>query len=72
MSRRDFCVLGHACRLTDGTLILAGISTSHKLCPVYNNIIRGHMFGGYILQSMNNNINQTTVTYIGQVDLKGI
>ncbi len=69
---RDFCMLSASGYLAEDVWVSAAMSVEDGRVPAEKGYVRGHLeFGGYVIRSVPNMTEQSLVTYIGSVDLKG-
>jgi len=70
---RDFCIIYRLKANEDGSYLLAGKSVTHPKCPNQKGFIRGEVLeSGFLIKPKPGFPNVSIVTYITQVDLKGI
>lgn len=69
VSPRDFCTLV-GLRMVQDTVILVGISYTHKECPVNSSIVRGTVkLGTFICRRLSDST--SSLVYVAEVDLGG-
>ena len=72
ISGRDFCNLTHWRVLKNGAVLIIGCPTEHHACPAKRGLVRGRCeLGGWLLEPIGTNKDQTRVSYIVVLDLKG-
>lgn len=70
---RDFCILWHWQQTEEGAFVIIGRSVAHPDCPPQPGCIRGEIkASGYYIQPKRDDPTSSTVSYISQVNLKGL
>jgi len=71
--QRDFCLLRHRFDKPDGSFMLVARSIEHKLCPEEPDYTRGEILtSGFHIRQNEDNPNSSIVTYVANVDPKGL
>lgn len=71
-SPRDFTLISTAGRYDDTTLIESGVSVVDPRLPDEKGYVRGNILcGGYVIKECPGKSDQSEVTYVSQVELKG-
>jgi len=72
-ARRDFCLVIHWYRRTDGAYVVVSNSVTHKHCPPKPDIIRGNVLhSGFLIVPKEESPKASVVIYLLKLDLKEI